>query len=166
MPNTLIFAAIIPYFFGKKIVLDEHDTMPETYLAKFKSNRGKPILKKLLEIEEFICCRMADKVICVNRVQEEALLKRNIPKYKTLVHMNLPDPRGMNYENPIKESPDTEGIFKLCYHGTITNRLGIDLAIRAVKRVEGKIPRLEFHIFGGGEGKDEYFSGVVFNLKN
>jgi len=155
MPNTLIFAAIIPCLFGKKMVLDEHDTMPETYMAKFENNSGNTILKKLLEIEESICCRMADKVICVNHVQEEALVKRNIPKKKMHVHMNLPDPKGVNYWNAIKESPDAEGIFKLCYHGTITKRLGIDLAIRAVKMVEGKIPRLEFHIFGGGEGKDE-----------
>jgi glycosyltransferase involved in cell wall biosynthesis len=155
MPNTLIFAAIIPYLFGKKMILDEHDTMPETYLAKFENKRGKAILKKLLETEESICCRMADKVICVNHVQEEALLKRNIPKNKTLIHMNLPDPKGVNHETPIKKSPGTDGIFKLCYHGTITNRLGIDLAVRAVKKVEGEIPRLELHIFGGGEGIDE-----------
>jgi len=155
MPNTLIFAGIIPYFCGKKMVLDEHDTMPETYMAKFGNNSRKTILKSVLEIEESICCRMADKVICVNHVQEEALVKRNIPKKKMHVHMNLPDPKGVNYGNAKKESPDTEGVFKLCYHGTITNRLGIDLAVRAVKMVEGKIPRLEFHIFGGGDGKDE-----------
>jgi len=155
MPNALIFAAIIPYLCGKKIILDVHDTMPETYMAKFEGKIKDIIIKKALEIEESICCRMADKVICVNHIQQEVLINRGIPKRKMLITMNVPDPRVVKNTNIIKESPAVQGKFKMCYHGTITKRLGIDLAIQAIKRMEGKIPSFEFHIFGGGDGKEE-----------
>lgn len=167
MPNTLILSAIIPFLFGKKLILDEHDTMPETYMAKFENNRYKDIIRKILEIEESICCRLAYKVICVNHIQQEALIKRKVPENKTLIYMNLPDPRVVNYKNQIKESPDREGKFKLCYHGTITSRLGIDLGIRAIKKIEGMIPGLEFHVFGEGEGKEECIAvSEEMGLKN
>ena len=35
MPNGLVLAALIPRLMGCKLVLDLHDTVPETYQAKF-----------------------------------------------------------------------------------------------------------------------------------
>jgi hypothetical protein len=84
MPNALIFAAIIPYLCGKKIILDMHDTLPEIYSAKFGGKTKKIILKKLLEIEESICCQMADKIICVNHHTAKVLLKETYRKEKCL----------------------------------------------------------------------------------
>ena len=62
MPNFLIFAAIIPLIFGKKIILDIHDTMIETYSAKFHGWTSK-ILIGALRLEESICCSLANKII-------------------------------------------------------------------------------------------------------
>ena len=42
MPNFLVFAGIVPRLFGKRLVLDVHDSVPETYMAKF--NAYNPLL--------------------------------------------------------------------------------------------------------------------------
>ena len=43
----------------------------------------------------------------------------------------------------------------MAYHGTITKRLGVDLAIKAVALLSKEIPNLEFHIWGGGDYLNE-----------
>ena len=35
MPNFLVIAGILPKLFGKKLILDLHDSVPETYKVKF-----------------------------------------------------------------------------------------------------------------------------------
>ncbi len=75
MPDFLIFAAIIPRLFDKKVVLDIHDTMPETYLAKFGEKQNGALFK-LLCWEEAFCCWLAHRIICVNHPQRNALVRR------------------------------------------------------------------------------------------
>src|SRR3990172_6488560 len=81
MPNFLVFAGLIPLLSGKPIILDIHDTMVETYAAKFADRPGK-LLEWGLRIEEAICCRMACHIVCVNDIQKAALVRRNIPEKK------------------------------------------------------------------------------------
>ena len=50
------------------------------------------------------------------------------------------------------------GDFKMVYHGTVTNRLGIDLAIRAVARLKQEISGIRFHVIGGGDDWDNFIS--------
>lgn len=157
MPNFLIFSAIIPYLFGKKIILDIHDTVIETYATKFEGIASK-IFSRLFYLEEVICCAIAHKIICVNHIQREALLKRGIPESKIVILMNVPDPVRFNYTRRIKRRVDIPGSFKLVYFGTISKRLGVDLAIRAVSKIVNKIPELEFHILGNGDDLQEFIS--------
>jgi len=146
MPNFLVFSAILPRFFGKKVILDIHDTVPETYLSKF---HGKSkVLFKAFCLEERITCNLAHKIVCVNHVQREVLVNRGIPSDKINISMNVPDHNKFNSENL---EPNKGNSFRMIYHGTITERLGIDLAIKAVSSLVGKIPSLEFYIWGEGE---------------
>ena len=48
------------------------------------------------------------------------------------------------------------GKFRMIYHGTVTKRVGVDLAIRAVSKLNGKIPGLEFHVVGDGDDMKEF----------
>ena len=155
MPDILIFAAVLPRLFGEKIILDIHDSMPETYSTKFSKKTGR-FLFKLMCWEEALCCRIANKVICVNHVQRQALINRGIDANKIVISMNVPDPKRFS---PIKNMPavrNTHGAFNLVYHGTITKRLGIDLAIIAVSKLIVKIPEIKFQIYGNGDDIDEF----------
>jgi len=161
MPNFLIFAAIIPRCFGKKIILDVHDTLIETYASKFNGIFSK-LLNVALVLEEFVCCKLAHKVICVNETQRQALLNRGLSEQKTIVLMNLPDPNRYQLNRRDCEKRDNAG-FRIVYFGTITRRLGVDIALRAIHEIRSRIPGLHFFIFGDGDGREECL-GICIHL--
>ena len=157
MPNFLTFAAIIPLAFGKRVVLDVHDTLLETYASKFLESGTKTrhaILRRLLMVEESLSCRLAHSVICVNHIQKKALTDRGIPDHKISVVLNAPDPRWFDSDKNLSDT--ATGPLRLVYFGTLTKRLGVDIAIRAVSTLNGSIPNLEFHIIGDGEHREEF----------
>ena len=149
MPNFLVFSAIVPRLFGKKLILDIHDSVPETFLSKF--NGSSNFLFNFFCLEERISSALAHRIICVNEVQRNVLVKRGIPEEKTSISMNIPDDRLFISDRIPHFEPDSNGRFKIVYHGTITHRLGVDLAIQSVSQLVDKIPKLEFHIWGAGE---------------
>jgi glycosyltransferase involved in cell wall biosynthesis len=154
MPNILVFSAIIPYIFGKKIILDIHDTMLETYHSKFLGGKNG-FISKVLCLEESICCRLAHKIISVNHVQKQALMKRNIPGNKIIIVMNLPDPKYFDLNKKIKIRSNLLKEPLMVYHGTITKRLRLDLPIKAIAKIQNNIPGIQFNIIGGGEDREE-----------
>jgi glycosyltransferase involved in cell wall biosynthesis len=159
IPNFLIFSAIIPYLFGKKIILDIHDSVPETYATKFEKKSGKLInnlILRILCLEESASGRLADRIICVNHPQRETLLARGINPHKILVSMNVPDHKRFRKKARIyKEERPADG-FKLVYHGTLARRLGIDLGIEAISKLMDKINGLEFYVVGGGDDQEKF----------
>jgi len=153
MPNFLVFAGIIPRIVGKKMILDIHDSMPETFTGKFGGSSGA--LYKILCLEELLCSALSHRVICVNHIQRNVLVKRGIPQGKITTLLNVPDGNIFSPDNKGLISRKKAGRFNLVYHGTIENILGIDLAIRAVAYLIKQIPRLQFHIFGSGRDLNE-----------
>jgi len=69
MPDFMVFAGIIPRLFSKKLILDIHDSMPETYASKFKELTM--IFFRFLHLEELLCCKVAHQVICVTHTQRK-----------------------------------------------------------------------------------------------
>jgi glycosyltransferase involved in cell wall biosynthesis len=145
VPDFLVFAAVLPRLAGKKVVLDIHDSVPETFATKFSSNT---VLRKALCLEERVSAAIAHKVICVNHPQRDVLVARGIPTSKTFVSMNVPDPRIFR-ASAAAHSPN--GHFNLVYHGTMAERLGVDLVIRAVASLRERIPCVTLHLWGGGD---------------
>lgn len=153
MPNFLVFAALLPRFFGKKVVLDIHDTLIETYASKFCGMKSR-VLRAVLVLEESVCCKLASRVICVNDLQLEALVKRGLSENKTRVLMNLPDPRKFQASAQAGEQTGN-GDLKIVYFGTITKRLGVDLAVRAVRELRDFDCSIQFFIYGDGDSREE-----------
>jgi glycosyltransferase involved in cell wall biosynthesis len=154
MPNFLVFAAVVPRLAGSKVILDIHDTMIETYATKF-SGWSSRVIGTALALEESISARLAHTIICVNHTQRQAVIDRGIPERKIVVSMNLPDPKKFSRAESENGSA-TNGSFKLVYFGTITKRLGIDLAIRALAQIRDRISGVEFHVIGSGEDREEF----------
>jgi len=155
LPNFLILAAIIPRILGGKLILDIHDSVPETYAAKF-GNLSRGLLFRLLCLEEAMCCKLANRIICVNHVQKDVLIRRGLDPSKTSISMNVPDPKIFNQQDSDKSGDKGGRGFKLVYHGTLAKRLGIDLTIKAVARLINKIPGLEFYVLGCGDDQEEF----------
>lgn len=154
MPNFLIFAGILPRIFGRKMILDVHDSVPETFRGRF-GKLSEPFYR-ILCLEESICCALAHKVVCVNDVQREVLIKRGISAKKVAVLLNVPDHKIFEFDPERAQSyVNHKRTFNLVYHGTIDPMLGVDLAIEAVSHLTDRIPGIHFYILGKGRGLDQ-----------
>jgi glycosyltransferase involved in cell wall biosynthesis len=122
--------------------------VPETFTTKFS---GGSAFWKALCLEERLSALVAHKVICVNHPQRDTLVARGIPSAKTFISMNVADPS--IFKRPsINGLPRAEaGRFNLVYHGTMAERLGVDLVIRAAARLRDRIPGLGLHLWGHGD---------------
>ena len=147
MPNMLVFTAIIPRLFGCKVVLDVHDTVPETYIAKF--SKPSRLMRHILHLEESMSFALAHKLVCVNDVQYDTLIQRGIPpdKITTIVTM----PKYLNANSSTDHNGSQSRAFRIVNHGTVSKRLGIDLIVKASAKLAQEIPNFEFHLYGQGD---------------
>jgi glycosyltransferase involved in cell wall biosynthesis len=152
MPNILVLAAIVPKIFGRTIVLDMHDSVPDMFVTKFSEK--KSILLRMLCLEEKLSAWLADKIICVNHIQKEITVRRGVPSKKIYISMNVPDHKKFGRIKTRDFRREEDGRFNLVYHGTFTKRLGIDLAIEAVRKLKKQIPEIKLHLWGGGDYLD------------
>ena len=148
LPDFLVLAGLVPRMAGRKVVLDIHDSVPETFATKFS---GRSMFWQALCLEERFSALLANKVICVNHPQRDTLVARGIPRRKTVVSMNVPDPEIFKSGGRRTRHWDTESDFNVVYHGTMADRLGVDLAIRAVAAVRTRIPKIRLHLWGRGD---------------
>lgn len=154
MPNFLVFSALLARLFGKKLILDIHDSVPETYAAKFNAQVNKALFWLLCR-EEALCCRLVHEIICVNHPQRDALVRRGIPPAKITVSLNVPDEKWYAAKYRARVAQEAAKQFQLVYHGTLAKRLGVDLTIQAVCGLVRSIPEIQLHIYGGGDDKQE-----------
>lgn len=148
IPDFLVFAALVPRLAGRKVILDVHDSVPETFAAKF-SNNG--LVHRALCLEERLSAMVAHRVICVNHPQRDTLVERGIAASKTFISMNVPDPKIFNISDGGRLDAREPGALRLVYHGTMVHRLGVDLLIRAVERVARDLPGVALHLWGYGD---------------
>lgn len=155
MPNVLVLSTLIPRLFGCRIILDLHDTIIETYQAKFgKTSR---LALSLLRLEERICCAIAHHVICVNHVQRDLVISRRVPAEKIATVITMP--RFTN-DHTCRSPIQGDSRFRMVNHGTLSKRLGNDLIVEAAAKLIHQIPGFELHIIGGGDGLPELKSMV------
>jgi glycosyltransferase involved in cell wall biosynthesis len=147
MPDAVIVCAILPKLLGSKVVLDVHDTMPELYRDKFGGARGAAGAK-LLMLEERVSSWWADRVLAVHDLHRDRLQQAGVPAGKIHVVMNSPDTRIFDLHKN-GDSPPNQ--FTLICHGTVTQRLGLDLAIAAVAGLRSEIPELRLMVIGEGD---------------
>jgi glycosyltransferase involved in cell wall biosynthesis len=145
MPDFLVFAGVFAKLRRKRIVLDIHDTVPETFGSKFNSTAG--MFDRLLKWEEKLSIKFADRIVCVNAVQREQLERRGAPPQKITVLMNVPDPKIFDLSKAPGRPVQRTGEFSLVYHGTIAKRLGVDLILQALGNLKNKIPGICLHLW-------------------
>lgn len=176
MPDAAVLCALPARLFGSPVLLDVHDTMPELYRDKFGGRRGA-FGAKLLMVEERASARCADAVLAVHELHRLRLVESGIPARKIHTVMNAPDPaifhaNGRNgdlgdgsadsgaaaaagrHVDAASPAPDVVPFTLVC-HGTLTRRLGLDIALEALALVRPAIPTLRMNIIGTGDYADE-----------
>jgi len=149
MPDLMVFAALLPRLMGAAVILDVHDLMPELFMSKFRVGRDHPIIRTITRMET-ASVAFAHRAIAVHDTHLEALVSHGNPRAKFEVVLNAADPAifTTRWKQPAERSP-----FKLVYHGTISERHGLELAIRAVAAAQKEIKDLKLSIIGDGDDR-------------
>jgi glycosyltransferase involved in cell wall biosynthesis len=157
MPDFLVFAAIIAKLRGAKIVLDLHDPMPEVFITKF--GPGSRLIS-LLRLSEKLSIRFSNLVLTPNKAFERLFKSRNAGR-RIAVVMNAPLEQIFPLRPPVVREAGAERLFTLMYHGTLVERHGLHLAIKAVAYIGAKIPNLRFYLYGA---PTPYLTETIFPL--
>ena len=151
LPDFLVFCALIPKLQDVPVILDLHDLMPEFFAGRFGVNDHR-FLQRLVRWQERLACGFADHVITVSEHWRQTLIERGLPKDKCTVVMNVADERIFV---PRAKPPSPRSEFRLIYHGTVTHRYGLDVALRALALVKEEIPAIRLTVLGRGDGMPE-----------
>jgi glycosyltransferase involved in cell wall biosynthesis len=151
MPDAAVLCTVPLRLLGTKVILDVHDTMPELYRDKFGGRRGA-FGAHMLMIEERLSAACADRVLAVHEPHRQRLIQSGIEAKKIHVVMNSPDSKIFRPE-AIQAGRDPH--FTVICHGTLTRRLGLDVAIKAIAFLKDRIPELRLRIVGDGDYRSE-----------
>ncbi len=147
MPDAAVMSTLPLRLFGTRVILDIHDTMPELYLDKRDGKRGE-LGVMLLRLEERISAWLADHVLAVHELHRRRLEQAGISGRKISVVLNAPDQKIFGEKRHTSVSSEN---FTLVCHGTITKRLGVDVALKALALLRERLPDARLIVVGGGD---------------
>jgi len=159
MPDYLVFAALIPRLVGVKVVLHLHEPMPELFATMFPQRRHA-WLRRIIRWSERLSLAFADRVLTVTNEMLENVSQRGADVSKITVIVNVPDDNlfrqartrlvsdGVRTED---QGGDRQSRFRILCHGSIEERYGFDLIVRAVARLALDCPGIEFRFMGKGD---------------
>lgn len=161
MPDVLAFSALMPKLRGARVILDLHDPMPELMRAIFGMSEDSTSVR-LLKFLEKQSVGFADQVITVNDACKKIFSARSCRAEKILVIMNAPDENTFRFEPAQLAAARNGKPFVIMFHGSIVERHGLDLAVKAVKAMRQRIPEsnAQLRIYG----TPTKFLDVVLNL--
>lgn len=148
VPDFLVFGALIPKMTGAGVILDIHDLLPELYASKFSAPRESTWFNFMKFVEKR-SCSFADHVIIANDIWRERLIQRSVPPEKCTTIRNYPT---LNLFKSFSRQSHN-GKFLITYPGSLNRHQGLEVAIKAYRRVFEKMPNSEFHIYGEGADK-------------
>ncbi|HEY3176843.1 MAG TPA: glycosyltransferase [Candidatus Polarisedimenticolia bacterium] len=153
MPDFMVLAALPARLLGARVILDIHDTTPESYAGKFGLRASHPLIRTL-GLGERICAALAHGVIVVHEIQKDLVVSRGTPASRVTVVMNSPDetlfPPVRRDEIQARHVTRENG-FNLSYHGLVARRHGLDLLLRSVASLTHAIPGLRLTVCGEGD---------------
>jgi glycosyltransferase involved in cell wall biosynthesis len=150
MPDILVISALLPKMFGAKVILDQHDPMPELMMTIFNLEERSLPVRVICQLEKWsMAC--ANLVITVNVACKRIFAARSCAPEKIGIVMNSPDGEIFRYRTarsyPVPNG--ARGPFVIMYHGSLVERNGFDVAVEALARVRKTIPNVELRVFGG-----------------
>ena len=148
MPDILILSALLPKLFGAKVILDQHDPMPELMRTIFNLDEESFGVQMIRRLEKWSIAR-ANLVITVNVACKRLFSARSCNADKIGVVMNSPDGELFPYRAARSYPAPTPGRpFVIMYHGSLVERNGLELAVDALAQLHKAIPRAELRIYG------------------
>ena len=153
IPDSVVFAALIPKLFGAKVVLDLHECVPEFVQTKYGVSPRHPLVRLAAFVEQ-AAIRFADRAITCTREMKELFVGRGAPAEKIDVVLNSADESIFDVER-YPPQPREQGRFTLICHGSVEERYGHDTLIEALALLGDEIPELRLEVYGEGSFQEE-----------
>jgi glycosyltransferase involved in cell wall biosynthesis len=150
MPDVLVVSGLLPKLLGAKVVLDQHDPMPELMKTIYGLNEGSMSVRLIGWLEK-LSIGFVNRVVTVNVACKRIFSSRSCRPEKISIVMNSPDERIFQYKPRAKRAPVETGTakpFTILYHGSIVERNGLDLAIEALEIVRRDLPGVQLRVCG------------------
>jgi glycosyltransferase involved in cell wall biosynthesis len=147
MPDILVLSAVVPKALGAKVILDQHDPMPELMATIFSVGEESVAVRVMKQLEKW-SLRYADLILTVNIACKRIFANRSCPPGKIGIVMNAPDEKIFGTLQDSIRRTGSDAPFVIMYHGSIVERNGLDLAVEAFARVQANIPLAELRIYG------------------
>lgn len=151
VPDFLVFAAWLPKITGARIILDIHDIVPEFFGSKFGVPETSATIRGL-KLAEKISAKFANHIILANHLWLDKYTARSANPQKCSVFINNVDAEIFKPLPTQKPGHDKQVIL---FPGGLQWHQGLDIAIRAFHKLQHRLPRAEFHIYGDGNMKAE-----------
>jgi glycosyltransferase involved in cell wall biosynthesis len=152
IPDTIVFAALVPRLTGARVLLDLHECMPEFMATRFGRAPGSPFVRFVAAMEQ-ASIRFAHRAITCTRQMRQAFTQRGAdPSRITVVHNSADE---AIFRPPPENGNGGNGGFRLISHGSIEERYGLDTVIRAVALLRDELPDLRFDVYGEGSHREE-----------
>lgn len=153
IPDSVIFASIVPKLMGARTMLDLHECVPEFFSTKYGLSMRHPLVR-LSALVEQAAIRYADRVITCTQEMKDVFVERGAPADKIDVILNSADEAVFDVDR-YPPQPREPGRFTLICHGSVEERYGHDTLIEAVALLGDEIPELRLEVYGDGSFLDE-----------
>lgn len=153
LPDYLTFVTILPKILGIKVVTDFHEPTPELLMTKYNYSE-KHLLVRLAYFIEQSVIKYSDFSITVTKALRERFISKGADPEKVFVISNAIDESDFKkYDIAKKEKYDNE--FRIVTHGSIEERYGHEVVIRAIKLLRNDYPGIKYIITGDGTYTEE-----------
>jgi len=146
LPEFLVFIGLFHRLSGKAIILDGRDLTVELISSRWKTKASGMLLYCAALIER-ICTTFCNEVITASPGFKRQLVKRGVPENKITVLVNTADTEIFKYDENRAFAPILRGA-RFIYHGTVSPRFGIIVAVEAMPEVLARIPESNLFVFG------------------
>lgn len=148
MPDVLVISGLIPKLLGAKVILDQHDPMPELMRTIFNKDENSFAVRVVRCLERWSIAR-ANLVITVNEACRRIFSTRSCKLEKIGVVMNSPDELMFPFRAAQSYSVRSKGKpFVMMYHGSLVERNGLELAVDALEKIREMVPEAELRVYG------------------
>lgn len=154
LPDSMLFAGLLPKLMGAKIIADHLDPMPELYETKFPSG-ASGLAIRVIKIVERVSMKIADRIVTQNRGYAELLSSRGVDSNKLFVIHNGPDSRFWDMPRIPSKSVSSRNPVKLLFHGNITERSGLQVVIKALSILRDEGMNILLMVFNFGDYRNE-----------
>jgi len=157
-PDYLTAVAIVLRLLGAKIILRVQQPVPEHFEVRYSKWYHKPI-SRVLRLTETVSVKVSDRVIVQNRRIRDRLGERGADLNKIAMVMDVIADSAIRLDEhqllvdkitDARKGERRQGIFTIVTHLPVERDSGVDMVVKAVARLQDRLPGLAYRLIGGG----------------